>query len=385
MQKLRIALKVISVGVLVSLAGCSIWNPFASEPSKRNLPAPLVEFTPTAKVHTSWSTSVGKAGQYVFTPALAGGSLYVAAADGKITRLNAKTGQTQWQIDAGMGLTAGVGSDGDLVVVGGENGTVLAYDTDGKFRWKAKATSQILSAPAVGQGVVIVRSLDNYVAAFDAATGKRRWLLQRSAPSLSLRTAPGIVIANSSAYVGLAGGRLLSLTLNNGAPRWEIAVGDPRGTTELERIADVSGTPVVAGSDVCAVAYQGRIGCVDAATGSGQWARTFSSNVGVAVDAKNIYAADENGALYAFARNSGASVWRNNQLAHRDLSTPAVSYNAVAVGDYQGYIHFFSKEDGLMKARIATDGSPILAAPLMAEGNFVFQTQAGTVTAVAVE
>jgi len=385
MQKLRLALKVMSAGLLVSLAGCSIWNPFASEPSKRNQPAALIDFKPTVKVHTAWSTSVGKAGQYIFTPAFVGDDLYVAAADGKITRLNAKTGQTKWQIDAGMPLTAGVGSAGDLVVVGGENGNVLAFDTSGTLRWKAKASSQILSAPAVGQGVVIVRSLDNYVAAFDVATGQRKWLLQRTAPSLSLRTAPGIVIANSSAYVGLAGGRLLALTLNNGAPRWEIAVGDPRGTTELERIADVSGTPVVVGSDVCAVAYQGRIGCVDASTGTGKWARTFSSNVGVAVDARNIYAADELGALNAFARNSGASVWRNNQLANRGLSTPVVSYKTVAVGDYQGYIHFFSKDDGLMEARIATDGSPILAAPLLAEGNFVFQTQAGTVTAVAVE
>lgn len=385
MQKLRIASKVISLGFLVSLAGCSIWNPFASEPSKRNQPAALVDFKPTVKVQTVWSTSIGKAGQYVFTPAFVGDDLYVAAEDGRVTRLNAKTGQTKWQIDAGMRLTAGVSSDGDLVVVGGENGTVLAYDTNGKLRWKAKATSQILSAPAVGQGVVIVRSLDNYVAAFDVATGNRKWLLQRTAPSLSLRTAPGIVIDNASAYVGLAGGRLLSLTLNNGAPRWEIAVGDPRGTTELERIADVSGTPVVVGSDVCAVAYQGRIGCVDANTGSGKWARTFSSNVGVAVDARNIYAADENGAVNAFARNSGASVWRNNQLVNRSLSTPVVSTKVIAVGDYQGYIHFLSKEDGLMQARIATDGSPILAAPMMAEGNFVFQTQAGTLTAVAVE
>jgi outer membrane protein assembly factor BamB len=385
MQKLRIVLKVMGIGLLVATAGCSSLNPFAKKPSTRNQPVALVDFKPTLTVHTVWSTSIGKAGKYVFTPALVDNDLYVAAADGTIARLDAKTGGTQWRINAGMPLTAGVGSDGVTVAVAGDKGVVLAYDNQGKLRWKAQASSEVLSAPAVGQGMVIVRSLDNYVTAYDAETGARKWFTQRSAPALTLRTAPGIAIANSSAYVGLAGGRLLALTLNNGAPRWEVAVGDPRGTTELERIADISGTPVVAGRDVCAVAYQGRVACVDAISGTGRWARTLSSDVGVAVDERFVYVADENGALNAFARSSGASVWRNNQLAHRRLSTPIAYGREVAVGDYQGYIHFFSKEDGLMLARVATDGSAIVADPVFAGGNFVFQTQSGTVVAIAAE
>jgi outer membrane protein assembly factor BamB len=164
-----------------------------------------------------------------------------------------------------------------------------------------------------------------------------------------------------------------------------VPVGDPRGTTDLERIADISGTPVVAGRDVCAVSYQGRVACVDAATGQGLWWKTFSSNVGVGVDERAVYAADEHGALNAFSRNGGTSLWRNNQLANRELSTPIASGNTVAVGDYQGYVHFFAKQDGLMIARVATDGSPIQATPLLARGKFIFQTQSGTVVALATE
>ena len=231
---------------------------------------------------------------------------------------------------------------------------------------------------------MVVRSLDNRIVAFDADSGTRRWLAQRSVPPLTLRSAPGIVTTATTAFVALPGGRLSALALSNGAPRWEVAVGDPRGTTELERIADLSGTPVVAGKEVCAVAYQGRVACFDEASGAVHWAKDLSSDVGVGVDERFVFAADERGVLNAFTRD-GVSVWRNNKLANRRLSTPVSYGRAVAVGDGQGYIHFLSREDGAILARINTDGSPVAAIPLVAGTNLIFQTQAGTLVALATE
>jgi outer membrane protein assembly factor BamB len=332
-----------------------------------------------------WTASVGKAGNYAFSPALVRNDLYTAAADGTITRLDATNGQSQWRINAGMPLTAGVGSDGQTVVVAGEKGVVLAFDNQGKLRWKAQASSEILSTPAVGLDTVVIRSMDNRVVAFDAETGTRKWFAQRTAPPLTLRTSPGIAIANSNAYIGLAGGRLLAVALATGAPRWEVAVGDPRGTTELERIADISGAPFVAGRDVCAVSYQGRIACFDTVSGTPRWGKAFSSDVGVDVDERAVYAANERGTVQAFARDTGTSFWQNEQLKNRRLSTPVSSSRAVAVGDYQGYIHFFSKENGLLLARVNTDGSPIVGVPVRNDANLIFQTQSGTVAAIAAE
>jgi outer membrane protein assembly factor BamB len=380
------AVKLTCVGLMAVLAGCSSLNPFAKKAEPRNPPAALVDFKPTMPVRTAWTASVGAAGAFAFTPALANDSLYVAAANGSISRINAISGRQVWRIEAGMALTAGVGSDGATVAVAGEKGMLLAFDADGKLRWKAQASSEILSAPAVGQGLVVVRSVDNRVAAYDADSGARRWVVQRSVPPLTLRSAPGIVISGPSAYVGLPGGRLLALALGNGGARWEVAVGDPRGTTELERIADISGAPVVAGRDVCAVAYQGRVACFDAATGAPHWAKELSSDVGLGVDERFIFAADERGAVSAFARESGTGVWRNTKLANRRLSTPVSFGRAVAVGDGQGYIHFLSREDGALLARVATDGSPVLTgSPIVTGSHAVFQTQAGTLVAIASE
>jgi outer membrane protein assembly factor BamB len=370
------------------LAGCSTLqslNPFASKPVPRNPPVALEAITTSLAARSAWTASVGAAGNYSFTPASVGDSIYAAAADGSLSRVESATGRTVWRINAGTPLTAGVGADSSTIAVGGANGQLLAFDANGKQRWKAQASSEILSAPAVGQGLVVVRSLDNKIAAYDAETGVRRWFLQRTSPPLTLRTAPGITLSGQTAYIAMPGGRLLAVAIANGAPRWEAVVGDPRGATELERIADVSGLPVVAGRDVCAAAYQGRVGCFDISTGAPRWTKAFSSTVGVAADERFVFAADEHGVVNSFTRESGGSVWRNNKLANRGLSAPVSYGRAVAVGDYQGYIHFLSREDGSFLARVATDGSHITGTPIVSGSLIIFQTQTGNMVALATE
>lgn len=383
---MRIAVKLTYVGLIAVLAGCSSLNPFSSKSAPRNPPAALEEIKPAVAVRTVWSTSIGRAGAFVFTPAVAASNVFVAAADGSIAKIDGASGRALWRIDAGAPLTAGVGSDGATVAVAAEKGVLLAFDGEGKLRWKAQASSEILSAPAVGQGLVIVRSVDNRIAAFDVESGTRRWVAVRQSPPLTLRTAPGIAISGSTAFVALPGGRLLALATANGGARWEVAVGDPKGTTELERIADLSGTPFVAGRDVCAVAYQGRVGCFDAASGAPRWGKELSSDVGLGGDDRNVYAADERGAVIAFARDTGAGVWRNNKLGHRRLSIPVPVGRAVTVGDFEGYVHFLSREDGALLARTSTDGTQVIASvPLIPGASAVFQTQAGTIVAFATE
>ena len=260
-----------------------------------------------------------------------------------------------------------------MIVVGAAKGVLMAFDMDGKALWKTQLSSEILSAPAVGQGMVVARSIDNRVVGIDAATGEKKWTVQRPSPPLTLRNAPGMVVYEKDVIVAQPAGKLTSFLLATGAPRWEVEVGVARGAT------------VIFESDVCAVSYQGRVACFELASGSPRWNRDLSSEVGVAVDQRFVFAADDKGAVHAFARDSGASVWKNDKLAFRGLSTPLSYGRAVAVGDYQGYIHFLSREEGSMLARLALDGGAVSGTPLVAGSNLIFQTQNGTVAAIAVE
>jgi outer membrane protein assembly factor BamB len=383
-KKMRIAINFACLASLALVTGCASLNPFSGK-AARDAAATLTAFDETMKVRTAWTAQVGNADAFSFSPVHVGDALYSAAADGSIVRIDPESGRQLWRIKAGARLTAGPGSDGVTIAVAGEEGALLAFDNSGKLRWKAQASSEILSAPAVGQGLVVVRSIDNRIAAYDAESGVRRWIVQRTAPPLTLRNASGIAIAGPLAYVAMPGGRLLALVLSNGAPAWEAVVGEPRGATELERIADTSGTPVVSRGEVCAASYQGRVACFDALTGTPRWAKELSSDVGVAVDERFVFAVDESGTVSAFAREAGASVWRNGKLAYRRLSTPVSFERAVAVGDFEGYVHFLSREDGAFLARAETDGSQIIGTPIVAGSLVIFQTKAGAVVALATE
>ncbi|MGH8854004.1 MAG: outer membrane protein assembly factor BamB [Telluria sp.] len=390
---MRISSKLVGAGVLALMAGCSSLpslpslsslNPFASK-SKGDQPAPLVELKATMAVRTAWKLDIGKSGPYQFSPAVAGNTVVVAGGDGDIARVEAASGKLMWRIKAGSTLSAGVGTDGNLIVVGGAKGTLLAFDMDGKKLWSAQLSSELLSSPVVGQGVVVARSLDNRIVGIDARTGDKKWTVQRVSPPLTLRSAPGMLISGTDVLIAQPGGKLSSFILATGAPRWDVEVGVARGATELERVTDIGGAPVLFENDVCAVSYQGRVGCFDLATGSAKWTRDLSSEAGVAVDQRFVFAPDDKGALLAFNRDTGASAWKNDKLAFRRLSTPLSYGRAVAVGDYQGIVHFLSREDGSFLARAATDGSPMAGTPVVAGSHLIFQTQNGTVTAIAVE
>ncbi|HBF50651.1 MAG TPA: outer membrane protein assembly factor BamB [Massilia sp.] len=384
---MRITRKLVGVGVLALMTGCSTLsslNPFASK-DKTTEPAKLEELKASMAVRTAWKLDIGKARGYQFSPALAGNTLVVASADGEIARVEAADGRPMWRIKAGSNLTAGVGTDNNVIVVGAAKGVLMAFDMDGKALWKTQLSSEILSSPAVGQGMVVARSIDNRIVGIDAATGEKKWTVQRPSPPLTLRSAPGMLVHEQDVIVAQPAGKLTSFLMATGAPRWEVEVGVARGATELERVTDIGGAPVIFESDVCAVSYQGRVACFELASGSPRWNRDLSSEVGVAVDQRFVFAADDKGAVHAFARDSGASAWKNDKLAFRGLSTPLSYGRAVAVGDYQGYIHFLSREDGTFLARAALDGSAVSGTPLVAGSNLIFQTQNGTVAAIAVE
>jgi len=385
---MRVTGKVIALSAMaLAITGCSTissLNPFKKE--DKTPPAKLVDIKSPIPAKVVWKHSVGKAGVNVFTPALAGNSLFVADADGNVERLDVATGKQQWRAKAGTDLTAGVGSDGKVVVVGGVKGKIIALDADsGKEIWTAQATSEILSTPVIGGDLAIVRSVDNRITAYDARTGERRWFIQRQTPALTLRNAPGMVVASGNVVVAQPAGRMLGLALTNGVPRFEVPVAEPRGATELERVSDIGGTPVVFEQDICTVTYQGKVGCFDVNTGVAKWTKDASSDVGVSVDQRFVFVADDKGNVAAFSRDGGASAWKTDKLAYRRLSTPISFGRTVAVGDFEGYVHFLSREDGTLLGRVSTDGSPIKSVPLLAGPNVIVQTQSGTVAAIAAE
>ena len=354
-------------------------NPFTSSGPKM---APLKPIVAKVDVRTQWSFSAGKAGDYSFAPAVVGNAIYVAAANGTVNKL--EDGKSVWKINAGQPLSAGVGANSRLVVVGTPKGDVLAFSAeDGKPVWQAKVSSEVLAPPAVGDSGVAVKSGDNRVFLLDSSDGGRKWVYQRSTPTLSVRSAGSPVFADQYIFVGFPGGKLVALSLQNGAPVWEGAVALPKGATELDRVADIVASPVVDGRQVCAVAFQGRVACFDMGQGGAiLWSRDLSSAVGLALDGRYLFVTDDKGAVHALDRQSGSSLWKQDKLLNRRVSGPAVGRGLVAVADAEGMVHLLSREDGSFAARLKTDGTPVRTSVQLLGSSFLVQTVGGNLSSI---
>lgn len=371
-----------AVGLALVLAGCSTiesMNPFASSSGPKM--AELQPITTSAQARVVWRESVGKSDLYAFTPAVVGSSVYAASANGTVMRLD--DGVQAWKINAGQALSGGVGADAKRVVVGSPKGDLLAFSsTDGTLLWKAKASSEILSPPALGEGLVVVRSGDNSLAAYDVQDGRRKWIFQRPMPPLSLRVTAAPLIDGKYVFAGFPGGKLIAVSTANGAALWDGTVALPKGSTELDRVADITSVPVIAGRTICAVAFQGRVACFDLSNGNLIWAREMSSAAGLAIDGRYLYVSDDKGAVHALDMASGASLWKQDKLFLRRLSAPVPHRGLIAVADVQGIVHFLSRDDGSFAARLPTDGSAVVA-PLQALGSsLLMQTSNGGVYAI---
>ena len=364
--------------LLPALAGC------LGGSSDGPAPASLEPLKAPQALRVLWSANVGAAGAFEFSPALADGALFAAARDGTVLRLEAADGRERWRIRLDVPLSGGVGADAATVAVATDDGVVLALDAaSGKERWRARVSSEVLTAPRLTDGMVLVRSADSRIHALEAADGKRRWSYQRAAAALRLRAPQGMTVQEELLYAGFSGGKLVALALANGTLRWEATVADPKGTTELERVTDVVGEPAVVGREVCAAAFQGRVACFDTQTGALLWSREISSVTGVSADARYAFVSDERGAVHALDRSNGRSLWKQDKLAHRQLSLPLPLGEQVAVADLDGIVHLLARDSGAFTARAGTDGSPVRAAPVALGRGVLVQTQAGGLFALS--
>lgn len=341
-------------------------------------PSPLPDFKPQVDAHIAWRKTVGDAGDFIFSPVSSHDLVCAAGGDDNLTCYATVGGKQAWQRRAGVKFSGGVGAGENMLLMGTANGEVIAYDMSGTLLWRSQVSTEVLSAPVGSQSTVIVRAGDSTVFGLSAKDGATRWQYEGPRQPLVLRAIPGVSIADDTfAFAGFPGGRLMKLDVADGGLIWDIAVATPKGDNELERLTDVAGTPLIGPGRVCAVAFQGRIGCFEQKKGEQIWARSASSANGLTSNARNVYYTEPDSVIVALDKSAGASVWRQDKLLYRRVTAPAVVGDWIVVGDYEGYVHVLTSDDGAFVARVATDGSAIVATPVPAGNGVAVQTLAG--------
>ena len=380
------------VGAVI-LSACTSITDLKTDVSERlfgrqstEIPSELNEIKTTVQAKVLWSSRLEMSEDDDFTPAIDNGYIYAAGSKGEVLKLSAASGKQEWRVNLGEAITGGVGIGANLVLIGTKSGYVVAYDFNGKMLWKAKVSSQVLSAPKVDFGVVVVRCGDSRIYGLNAVDGSRKWIYERATPPLSLKSSAGVVLDGGAAYAGFAGGKLISLRVEDGKVLWEVSVAQPKGTTEIERIADITSLPVVDGSLVYAVAYQGKVAAVDRATGRIAWSRDISSYTGLNAEDARVFVSHAASSVYALDFSTGKTYWRQGDLRQRRITAPLPMGNVIAIGDVEGYVHLLNREDGVFVGRLQIEEAPIMPQMVaLGTSTIIAQTRKGGIYAISLK
>jgi outer membrane protein assembly factor BamB len=370
----------LALAALLFAAGCS--KDKDVEP-----PAALVKFPATLPVKKIWGDNVGGGKKQVLLrlglgPAVDNGLVFAGSDQGELLAVSLETGKKVWLKKLGLPLSAGPGAGYGMVVVGSTKGSVIALDAaTGRVLWKTRVNSELLSAPAIGEKVVVMRAVDGHLHGFDARNGTELWSVEQQVPRLSLRGTAIPVIAKEMAISGFDNGKVMAVSLSTGDTVWDTALASPHGRTELDRLVDVDSAVRVIGDNVFAAGFQGRTAMLAIDSGQIWWAHDMSSDRGLSVDDDNLFVTQSDGVVVAMRQRDGSEVWRNDKLKRRGLTTPVVTSTAIAVADYQGYLHWLDKATGVLVARQRVAKYRVSNPPVAVKDTVVVLTDSGSLAA----
>jgi outer membrane protein assembly factor BamB len=355
-----------------ALLGCAAGSPTPD-------PTPLKNVTPLVSVVQVWGTQLSAGIGETLRLRGAGNSVAVVSSNGHMRVLNAANGQVQWALDTPDEVVSGAGFDGQvLAAVTARNQLIAA--ANGQLLWRAQLPARSYTQPLVAGGRVFVLLADQRLSAFDARNGAPLWTQRYSGEPLVLAH-PGLLAAAGNALVVGLGERLVIMNPDNGQGLWDVPMAQSRGVDEVERLVDLVSDPALIGSVVCVRAFQASVGCVDMQTRARMWTASSDGATGLSGDSQAVYGTDGVGRVKAWNTAKGAELWSNNDLLYRNLTTPLALGKTLVVGDGQGFMHWLSRDNGKVMARLPTDGSAIVGSPVLVGGTLIAMTAKGGVFA----
>ncbi|MGP1628384.1 MAG: outer membrane protein assembly factor BamB [Giesbergeria sp.] len=355
------------------LSACSLWKGGAERPKPTELGANI----PVLGIHQAWVARIGSTAGLPLQVHVGGGAVTLASADGTVASINIQTGNDLWRTKLNDGVAAGVGSDGRwTAVVSRESDLTMLQG--GQVVWHRRLTAQVFAAPLVAGERVFVMAADRSISAFDAETGAPLWVVPGTGAPLVLRQA-GVLLAVGDTLVAGVSGRLVGINPDTGSVRWDAPLANSRGTNDVERLVELVAPVTRVRSSLCARAFQSSVACVDLERGQVDWVQKSNGSSGVSGDGVTVLGTEANGDLIAWNRQDGKRLWASERLRYRQLSAPLLLGRSVVVGDGSGTLHFLSRDDASPLNRVATDGSSIEIAPVLADGTLVVVTRAGGV------
>jgi outer membrane protein assembly factor BamB len=371
---------------LIILNGCSF---FASdEENPVEPPAELVEIEQALEIDRIWSTKIGGSSSRLrlgLSPSSDGTIVYAGSFDGSILAFDVREGERVWQKRTDYSLSAGPSYQDNVLAFGTTDGDLVLFSsTNGDELWRKNIGSEILASPVMQNNIVVVKTVDGRLRGYSALDGRELWSIQQNVPALTLRGNTQPIISATYVVAGFDNGKLGAYELLSGDTVWEIQVVSPTGSTEIDRLVDMSAGLQIVSGYVFAAGYNGRAIAVELQNGQLIWQQELSSFSGLSVDFSSLYLTDSFSNIVALDRNSGAVIWEQKMFRLRDLTTPIPYLGNLVVGDLEGYIHWIDTRDGNVIARDRVTNESIIGRPLVVGDRLIIQSEGGTLAAYTI-
>ena len=286
--------------------------------------------------------------------------IVTASRGGELTGFN-NTGERLWSVDVDEQITGGVALDAlsQTAIISTRSGKVMAFDSaTGEKRWQQQLSGSVLTPALITNNRVVLSANNGFLHGLSLQTGQSVWQFATQVPAISVRgSASPTLLDNKTALLATADGRLHAVTADNGLPQWSRRVGVGAGSSEVERMSDVDGAPIVDKNQMFAISYSGQLLGIDLASRQVMFVNEQASLKALAVNTQQVIATGLDGKVVAYDRNTGAVLWESEELAYRHLTNPVMIGNYIAVGDLDGVVHLFDPASGKIVSRVETKGA----------------------------
>ncbi len=376
----------------LSLVGCSVFED--EDEALPELPVIQAKFNPTI----SWQEQVGDGVEHYFSrlrPVIYNDVVYAASREGTVSAFNFADGKTLWSVDLrddaeaffaskkSQRLSGGLSVAYGKLYIGTENGEVMALDLDdGKIIWRIKVQGEVMAEPVGGEGLLIVNTSAGHLIALHPDTGEKRWQFDQEVAPLTLRGISTPIVESGGVIFGRSDGKLCVVIAETGLEAWQQSVATAVGASELERLVDVDTKPVLSGSTVYALAYNGNLIASDVQSGRIKWKKEYSSYRNLAYDAGTLYLTDVSGNVYAVNAFDGKEQWQQTVLARRGLTDVYADGDYLVIGDNLGVIHWLDKSTGELVSRLELDDDGFFVGAVGERNKVVVMTRDGELSAI---
>lgn len=286
--------------------------------------------------------------------------IVTASRGGELTGFD-NSGQRLWSMNVGEQITGGVTLDSlsQTAIISTRNGLVMAFDSaTGAKRWQKQLSGSVLTPALISNNRVVLSANDGFLHGLSLQTGQSIWQFATQVPAISIRgSAAPTLLDDKTALLATADGRLHAITTDSGLPQWSRRVGVGAGSSEVERMSDVDGMPVVDNNQLYAISYSGQLIGIDLASRQIMFVNELASLKSLAVNNKQVIATSLEGKVVAYDRINGNVLWESEELAYRDLTNPVMIGNYIAIGDLDGVVHLFDPATGNIVSRVQTKGA----------------------------